>query len=78
MLGRNISSILGPYGPVSTLTDSFIQHFNDYFCDDLAHWTENEKKRSFIFFSLFDLKIGHSADNFFFSVGNQFFFYLTT
>jgi two-component SAPR family response regulator len=22
-----------------------------------AHWTENEKKRSFIFFSLFDLKI---------------------
>jgi hypothetical protein len=31
-----------------------------------VHWTENEKNRSFIFFSLFDLKMGHSADNFFF------------
>jgi hypothetical protein len=30
------------------------------------HWTGNEKKRSFIFFSLFDLKMGHSANNFFF------------
>jgi hypothetical protein len=42
-----------------------------------AHWTENEKKRSFIFFSLFDLKMGHSADNFFFQEEIKF-FYLTT
>jgi hypothetical protein len=40
-----------------------------------THWTENEKKRSFIFFSLFDLKLGHSADNFLFSVGNQIFLF---
>jgi hypothetical protein len=32
-----------------------------------AHWTETEKKRSFIFF----LKIGHSADKKKISVGNQ-------
>jgi hypothetical protein len=39
------------------------------------HWTENEKKQSFIFFSLFDLKMGHSADKFFFLVGNQIFLF---
>jgi hypothetical protein len=36
----------------------------------VAHWTETENKRSFIFF----LQMEHSAD-IFFSVGNQFFLY---
>jgi hypothetical protein len=40
-------------------------------------WTENEKKRSFIFLSLFDLKLGHSADNFFFQKEIKFFYFTT-
>jgi hypothetical protein len=44
----------------------FIKHIVAPTILGASHWTENEKKRSFIFFSLFDLKLGHSADNFFF------------